>query len=123
LEVIASTLLAVPRLLEYAKEYIDVNMLDSNEIRLSKESIQGLYSELFARVVAGYNDTDSIKFPALLKESLLFRKLVVFGDVDARLIQRGFVSGRCPSSKDGQFYLEGSLFMLAALDILSAGLS
>ncbi len=44
LEVIASTLLAVPRLLEYAKEYIDVNMLDSNEIRLSKESIQGLYS-------------------------------------------------------------------------------
>ena len=117
LEHMASTLLGVPRLLEFAKKYIDEKLIRSNEIKLDKESIHGLYEEIFKMTKENYVDIQT-SVDASRKYALIFQEWIIFNSsMDKLPFRRSYFSGSTPWVEGNDFIPQGSLFMLAANEV------
>jgi hypothetical protein len=113
-ELIATTLISVPRLLEFAKDYIDAELVQSNSVSLTKESVQGLYKELSVQIKGRYS---VISFEAApdRKSAIIFQEKIKFEANDSMLFRKSYFTGSLPGI--GWFTPHGSIFMLAAYDI------
>ena len=121
LELIASTLLGVPRLLQFAKEYIDSTLPNLKRKKMSKESIQSLYLKIFEAVQGRYKFNIFLA-TAKRKSALIFQEVVAYEETDTALFRISYFTGSLPTSKYDSFIPRGSIFMLAACDIFGTGM-
>jgi hypothetical protein len=111
-----SMLISVPRLLEFAKTFIDAKLFQSNRVMLTKESIQDMYKAICVKITERYIGISYAATPER-KSALIFQDEIYYESTDSMLFGNSYFTGRCSISESHSFTPQGSVCMLAAYDI------